>query len=264
MIIRKTNGVSIHSFSALAERHRLLHGFSGRGGGVSQGGYASLNLGLHVGDDPALVLENRRRFCRAAGIDLGRLVVGEQVHGGSVCTVTQSDAGRGAREHESSIAGADALVSNQPGVPLMALSADCPLVVMFDPEAPAAAVVHAGWRSIAARILTAAVKAMAALGAAPGRLLAGIGPAAGRCCYDVRADFIRAMETAERHVARREGRTFFDLEGAASDELQAAGVPAGSIHSACLCTCCHADAFYSARASGGRTGRFGAFVCMSE
>jgi len=261
MISENRNGIGVHRFGLLQGVPELLHGVSDRAGGVSEGVYHSLNVGLHVGDVPPLVVENRRRFCMAAGIDPARLVVGEQVHGGKVVTVTGADAGRGAAGHSDALAGADALVCAEPDVPLLALCADCPLVVIFDAEACVLGVVHASWRSLAAGIVAGAVGAMACLGAAPPRMLAGIGPCVGKCCYPVGADFAdnivhSSLPAAERYIEENEGRLFFDLPAAVSGALCFAGVPVRQIEAAGLCTSCNVGRFFSFRASAGKTGRF--------
>ena len=268
VITQAARGITIHRFSLLADHPGLLHGISDRRGGLSQGEYASLNMGLHVGDDPETVLLNRRRFCEAAGIDHRSLVVGEQIHAGSVGVVTRSDRGRGARDKSTAIEGTDALVCAEPGVPLMALGADCPLLIIFDPDAAVVALVHASWRSILAGILPAAVRVMADLGARPARLLAAIGPCVGKCCYCVRRDFLilvnGAMPDAESYIEERSGRAYFDLQAAVAAELCRAGMTSKRIAAAGLCTSCNSDVFYSFRASGGLTGRFAAFAQIVE
>ena len=271
MFTEHHNGIAIHRFSIFRGVPGLVCGFSGRTGGVSTGGYASLNLGLHVGDAPHCVLENRRRLCGAAGIDAQRLVIGEQVHAGVVRIVCAADAGRGATGHGSSVNGADGLVTAEPLLPLMALSADCPLVVLHDAQARVLGVVHASWRSAAAGIVGAAVDAMASLGGTPARMRAAVAPCVGKCCYEVRDDFIEiivhsAIGTAERYIERREGRTFFDVRAAVAGLLRASGLAECSIEAAEACTACTTGAFYSHRAcggaQGGKTGRFALFAEM--
>ena len=259
------NGITIHRFGVLAGQPGLLHGVSDRHGGASGGEYASLNLGLHVGDRPERVLQNRRMLCRAAGIDPLRLAIGEQVHGGKVCVVSADDAGRGAVEHAAALAGADGLVCAQPGLPLMAFSADCPLVIMFDSQARVLGLVHASWRSTAAGIVQAAAEAMSALGACPERLCAAIAPCVGKCCYEVGDDLIDSVlhsriPDADSYIGKRDGRTFFDVEGAVAGCLRAAGVARGQIEIAGACTACSCGRFYSYRSARGKTGRFAAFA----
>ena len=115
-----------------------------RQGGVSAGPYASLNLGLHVGDSTAAVLENRRRTAAALGADLGDLVFCHQSHGRNVQVVTAADRGRGTLSQDDAIAATDALVTAEPGVVLVVMVADCVPIVLYDPVARVLSCVHAG------------------------------------------------------------------------------------------------------------------------
>ena len=163
-----------------------------RDGGVSAGRYASLNLGLTVGDDPDLVVENRRRAAAALDLDLDDCVFAHQVHGRAVAAVGDGDRGRGTRTLDDAPA-CDALVTATPGLGLAALAADCVPMVLVDPDARVLGVVHAGWRGTAARAAAAAVEAMAGLGAAPARIVAGIGPAIPADRYQVGDEVAEAV-----------------------------------------------------------------------
>jgi len=268
MLARRTDGITIHTFAGLSRYPGLRHAVSDRAGGVSSGCWESLNLGLHVGDEPRRVIENRRRFCDAAGFDHARLVVAQQVHAGVAAAVTAADSGRGALDHAEAVPGADALVCAQPGVPLMALCADCPLVLLVDGPARVLGVVHASWRSIAANILPRSVRLMREMGAEAGRIRAAIGPCVGKCCYEIREGMLKTVNgsglPADTYTERRSaGRLFFDLASAVAGQLQAAGVGERLIETAGLCTACNAGRFYSYRASGGQTGRFALLAEMA-
>ena len=131
---------------------RLVHGFSARQGGVSPAPFDSLNMALHVGDDPARVWENRTRYFAAIGLDAERICTIRQVHGTEIVRALRRDAGRGARDYADALADADALITNDSGVPLMLCFADCVPVLLYDPVHHAAGVVHAGWKGTVARI----------------------------------------------------------------------------------------------------------------
>jgi polyphenol oxidase len=128
-----------------------------RRGGISAGPYASLNLSFNVGDEPAAVLENRRRAAAALGARLDDVVVAEQVHGAVAAVVGAADRGRGARPDAAAVPGADALVTADPGTTLAVLAADCVPVVLYDPVAHVLACAHAGWRGTVAAAAAAAV-----------------------------------------------------------------------------------------------------------
>ena len=197
--------------------------FTTRCGGVSEGPYASLNVGLATQDDPERVAANRERVREHAGA--ARLAQGRQVHGTRVVVD-----GEGGEE-------ADGQLTTRPGVAAIVLTADCLPVALAAPGA--AGVVHAGWRGLAGGVLEAGV---AALGSGP--VAAAIGPGIGPCCYEV-GDDVRAVFASS-------GRTL-DLKAVARARLQAAGVQ--EIHDCGLCTACDARRFFSHRRDRGVTGR---------
>ena len=122
---------------------------TGRDGGVSTGPYESLNLGLHVGDDPENVVENRRRAAAALGLALEDMVFCHQTHGRDVAVVDGRHRGRGTTRTEDALP-ADALVTATPDVGLAVLVADCVPIVLYDPKAHVLGTVHAGWKDDAA------------------------------------------------------------------------------------------------------------------
>jgi len=188
----------IHRFNSLANLDGVVHAVSTRHGGVSIGPYASLNLGLHVGDSADAVLENRRRVCEAAGVELDSLVAGAQVLGNAVAWVTEADRGRGAKDQASALPDTDALVTDSPGVVLVAFSADCALVALVDPCRRAIGLAHASRRGTLGHVAARTVRAMQRLfGCQPADLVAAIGPSIGPCCYEVGPE-VREQEAVGR------------------------------------------------------------------
>ena len=167
-----------------------------RDGGVSTGPYSTLNLSLSVGDDPALVLQNRRRLAVALGVSPGDFVFARQVHGVGVRIVGPADRGSGAFRLEDAIPDTDALVTTDPTTVLAILTADCVPIVLHDPVAGVLACVHAGWRGTVARVCAAAVATMASLGSRPSDVIAGLGPAADPARYQVGPDVYHAVTQA--------------------------------------------------------------------
>ena len=165
-----------------------------RHGGVSAGPYATLNLGLHVADEAADVLVNRRRAAAALGADLDDFVFCHQVHGRRVAVVSAADRGRGALSLDDAIASTDALVTTDPGTVLAILVADCVPIILTDPEAGVLACVHAGWRGTVAGVTGSTLHAMQALGARPERIQAAIGPAVAADRYQVGPEVAAAAE----------------------------------------------------------------------
>lgn len=201
-----------------------------RDGGVSTGAYASLNLGLHVGDDPDAVVVNRQRAAAAVGLDLDDLVVCAQSHGREVVTVTAADRGRGTRHLDDAVPQADALVTREVDLGLVVMVADCVPLVLLDPKQRVLATVHAGWRGTVAGVTTAALEAMVALGSDPADVLAAIGPAIPAERYEVGDEVAAAAREAFGDRAgqvlspRPGGRWSFDLWAANRLQLAAAGV----------------------------------------
>jgi purine-nucleoside/S-methyl-5'-thioadenosine phosphorylase / adenosine deaminase len=229
------------------------HGVTGRDGGVSHPPFDSLNLGLHVDDRADHVLENRRRLAGSLGVDALHLTFSAQVHGAGVAVVGSAERGRGALDHADSLPGADALVTATADIPLVMLGADCVLIVLHDPGAPALAVAHAGWRGAVGGVVEATIEVMVGrFGARPERLEAALTPAIGVCCYEVGAEVTRAFPGT--HVVTDAGRSFLDLPGAVTARLLRAGVR--RVGASAQCTACRPDASFSYRSVGGTpTGR---------
>jgi YfiH family protein len=222
-------------------------------GGVSSGPYASLNLGLHVGDEPGHVLENRRRIAAALDAEPGDFVFCVQAHGPNVQVVTAADRGRGTLSQDDAVRDTDALVTADPGVILTVMVADCVPIVLYDPVAHVLACVHAGWRGTVARVSEAAVRSMRSLGSDPGNIIAGLGPAIAPDRYQVGEDVRRAAEeglgSGAAKVIRADGtgKWLFDLWTANQLVLEEAGVPGASIRVAAIATGSDRGLFFSDR-----------------
>ncbi|SDO71047.1 conserved hypothetical protein [Nakamurella panacisegetis] len=208
-----------------------------RDGGVSEGVYASLNLGFHVQDDPARVRANRERVAAALGVTLDDFVFGQQVHRPSVTVATHEHRGRGAREESTAIPDTDALVTATPGLVIAVMVADCVPLVLHDPVAHVLAVVHAGWRGTVLGVTSAAVASMVGLGTDPRNIRAGIGPAVSPDAYQVGPDVRQAaaarfgdrLDEVLRPDPGRPERWLFDLFRSNHQQLVDAGVPANRI-----------------------------------
>jgi hypothetical protein len=256
-------------FAGLAEAHDVLHFVSTRQGGVSAAPYDTLNLGFHVGDDPDAVLENRRRLCRAVGISLDALTCARQCHGSTIAVVSARERGRGARDWDSALPQTDALVTDCPDVCVAVLVADCVPVLLLDPERRVVAAVHAGWRGTADRIAERTVTVMRdRLHCDPADILAGLGPAIDGPHYEVGPEVAGAVRramgasAASAITALPGGRARLDLAEANRLQLLAAGLRPEAIELSGVSTYLRTDAFYSARASSGRTGRFAVGICL--
>ncbi|MCI3930051.1 peptidoglycan editing factor PgeF [Streptomyces sp. AN091965] len=194
--------------------------FTDRWGGVSAVPYAELNLGGAVGDDPDAVLRNRELAAKSLGIDQGRVVWMNQVHGRDVAVVD------GPWPADQEIPAVDAVVTAERGLALAVLTADCTPVLLADPVAGVAAAAHAGRPGMIAGVVPAAVQAMVALGAEPGRIVARTGPAVCGRCYEVPADMradVAAVEPAA-HAVTSWGTPAVDVTAGVHAQLERLGV----------------------------------------
>ncbi len=232
---RTTSGLEVLCWAGFDER--LVDVFvTTRGGGVSGGGCTSLNLSLRVGDDNAAVLANRVRAAAALGATLDDFVFCAQTHSPNVAVVTHEHRGRGARSASDAIPLTDGLVTTTPGLVLAVLAADCVPVVLHDPVAGVLACVHAGWRGTVRGATPAAVTAMRRLGGDPRNVVVGVGPSITPDRYQVGAEVVDAVRAAlggrADAVLRPDGlgKWTFDVAGANTLQLVAAGVPENQIH----------------------------------
>jgi YfiH family protein len=220
--------------------------FSTRAGGISDGPFDSLNLGILTADDPERVRRNREVLVAAIGRDPDSLAMGQQVHGADV-QVQNRPRSRGRLEQ------VDAQVTTSREVTPLVLVADCvPLVVAAE---GAVASVHCGWRGVAAGIVPRAVEKVAGLGRGP--VAAVVGPGIGPCCYEV------GDEATERLGARgHESRSrMLDLPGIVAAELRRAGVPDVALTG--ICVSCTEELFFSHRRDRGVTGRQAALAWLA-
>jgi hypothetical protein len=237
-----------------AAKHGAAVAITRRYGGVSEGPYESLNLGLHVGDDAQRVLANRERAAEAFRVELGAMVFAEQVHGAAATAVGAADRGRGTRRTDDAVPATDILVTTALDTTLAIQVADCVPLALLDPEARVLSAVHAGWRGTAAQVCARALQAMRALGARPERVLAYIGPGVDGARYQVDDAVYQAVEDAVAPyglapgVASPDGPGHWrlDLMAANRQQLLLAGVRAAHISDCGVTTA--DDAFFSDRA----------------
>lgn len=262
-------GVVYVTSGLLAEAGGLLHAFTTRHGGVSQGAQASLNLD-HKKDTNANVRENHLRLAAALGYPATAMVSTHQIHSDIIREAQPADAGlhlSGPTPYEC-----DALVTNLPGRPLIAYSADCIPILIYAPGVAAAAV-HAGWRGTQQDIAAKAVQRMQQLyGVRPADCLAAIGPGIGGCCFSTHADVPQAMQQAfgpgvqafiqPDTAAEEPGKFLVDLKAINAWRLQTAGLPQANIAISPECTCCLPEKYWSHRFTKGERGGQAALIML--
>ncbi len=226
----------------LGNSEAAIHGFFTRNGGVSGGIYRGLNVGLGSEDDRASVTENRARVANWFGATPEKLATVHQIHSPDVVTVTQDYSGDRPK--------ADAMVTNQPGIVLGILTADCGPVLFLDPENRVAGAAHAGWKGALGGVLESTIDAMVALGADRSNIEVALGPSISADNYEVGPEFVERFldfDTAYEQFfspSSREGHAMFDLPALTLARLEAAGVKAEKTGH---CTYADEDAFFSYR-----------------
>lgn len=241
----------------------LTHAVFTRRGGASQGSFAELNVGATVGDEQANVTENLERAFAAVGRPRSSMFDSWLAHGTYTLIAKAPRPPEWARPPK-----ADIILTNKPDVTLFMRYADCVPILLFDPVKKAISLAHAGWRGTVQKVLAKAIEAMQKEYASnPADLVACIGPAICTDHYEVGADVIAEVraafgESANDLLPTVNGSTHFDLVGANRLTLEEAGVR--QIESADLCTATNTDDWFSHRASGGRTGRFGVLLALKS
>lgn len=264
------HGVIFHTAENLSALPGIVHGFSTRLGGVSTEHLAQLNLrGSEAsGDNPQHIQENYRRFCEAVGLSFERVVLSKQVHETTVRLVTEEDAGKGL--HCPRDYTADALITDQPQLPLFVFSADCIVILLCEPHVGCIGAVHAGWRGTAGQILRKTVAAMVdTFGAEAANIQAAIGAGIGQCCFETRDDVPQAMLAAMGEEARpflqpSGEKWMVDLKGINRRQLELAGVPTEQIQVSPLCTACHPELYWSHRKMGDQRGVQAAAIMLKK
>ncbi len=249
-----------YQFKSLLQQD-LIHGVFTRHGGVSPDPWHSLNLGGTVGDAPDKVAENHQRLFSALDRPASSVFDVWQVHSANVVV---ADGPRNDRPHTKG----DIILTDDPGVTLLMRFADCVPILLYDPHRRAIGIAHAGWLGTVRRAAEFAVQAMVeTFQSNPADIMAGLGPSIGPDHYTVGAEVVEQIEAsfgrdASRHLERRNGKTYLDLWSANRALLQEQGVI--QIEVAQICTACHINDWYSHRSEGGKTGRFGAAIAVSE
>ena len=250
----------------ICEGISVPHCFTTRFGGVSTGHLASLNIGIHRGDDPENVLKNYQILGDELGFDVQKLVLSHQTHTDIVRKVGLSDCGAGVFGPE--LTECDALITNDPGVALTVFTADCTPILLHDPVTGAVGAVHAGWRGTAASIAGKTVAAMGReFGSRPEDIRAAIGPNIGFCCFETHEDVPNAMleafgPEAGAFIRKKGDKYYVNLKEINALVLRRAGVRQIDISTAC--TVCECHRYWSHRVTGGLRGSQGAIIVCKE
>ncbi len=256
--------------SLLAGNGFVDHAFSTRLGGCSKGAFSSLNTAFHVGDSRENVLENRRIFFKQFNYDYRYIISSVQVHGTDLKVFDHKNCGEGALPFTAH-ARCDALITEEPGLPLTAYSADCLLIYFVSlQKSPLVAIAHAGWRGTLGGIGKKVVSYLKAhFSVQPGQLLVGLGPAVCRNCYIVDyylADQFKTAGWDDPSYLEPAGQDQWSLDLSAinAEQLLRAGVRAENMACNYWCTSCNPELFYSYRREKGITGRMIGFISIND
>lgn len=257
-------------YPMLAETGLVKHCFTTRLGGVSKGMFESLNLSFSRGDDREAVKENFRRVALALGTEYGNFVFTDQTHTTNVRRVGREDAGKGLTR-ERGYSNVDGLITNEPGLVLSTFYADCVPLYFLDPKHRAIGLSHSGWRGTVGRMGAKTLQAMQReFQTDPKDVLCAIGPSICQGCYEISEDVALEFEkeflsrASEILVEKGHGKYQLDLWRANEIVLLEAGVKQEHLSVTNLCTCCNARLLFSHRASQGKRGNLGAFLCLEE
>jgi len=257
-------------------RHSSLggvpHAVTNRQGGVSDGPFSSLNLGYSTADAEDNVAANRSNVLADLRMERDSVFSGWLTHGNAVSEFHAGEAEawpvvrasvRAGSDRTEMMFRSDAAVSDVPGLYFLVTFADCAPVLLADPGRGVVAIAHAGWRGTAAGVAAATVRVMCgSFGCSPKHVVAAIGPSIGPCCYRVGpdvADEFRAHANTPV-IIERTGGMYLDLRESNARQLTEIGVRSEALEISTTCTSCHSATYFSHRAAGGITGRFGACI----
>lgn len=247
----------------LARFDSVTHAFCTRRGGVSKGDFASLNFSDLEGDATDNVKRNRDILYEAFQICPEKFIMMNQVHGDRVMVI-----GDGMEVHPEGKRECDAMITDRPGVALVVKTADCVPILMLDSKRGVIGAAHAGWRGTAKNVAGKLVNAFVEkFSSRKEDIIAAVGPAIGRCCYQVDAPVYEAFAPYYRNFFaphKKEGAWMLDLAGINRLQVEAEGVPPENISSADQCTCCLEEIFFSHRRDCGKTGRHANFIMLKQ
>ena len=268
-VVKEEKGVPFLQFQALNQCDIIEHGFSTRMGGVSEGIYSSMNLSYTRGDKEEAVTENFKRFAAAMGVDWENYVFSDQTHTTNIRVVTEADRGKGFTK-DRDYTDIDGLVTNVKGLVLSTFYADCVPLYFVDPKKRAIGLSHSGWKGTVGEIGRKTIETMEKeYGSKPEDILVAIAPSICRECYEVSEDvanqFMKIFPKEEwKDIMddKGKGKYQLDLWEINKKILLRSGILKEHLYVTNLCTCCNSELLFSHRASQGKRGNLGAFLCI--
>lgn len=257
-MLKQEAGIKYASSHILDALDFIRHGFLSRVGGISEPPFSSLNFDTRDGDDIKNVEHNKTIAGRLFGFDASRVLTINQSHGNDALIIDKPVKDISGLSKTS----ADAIITNQYGIAIGILTADCVPILLADPVKKLVSVVHAGWRGTAKRIVQKTIETMVKhFGSGKKEIVAAIGPSIGQCCYKV--DEVVAKEFGDNGFINKEDDCWrLDLKKANLGQMVNSGILEKNISVEDFCTSCRNDLFFSYRADGKITGRQLNFVML--
>jgi YfiH family protein len=249
------------SSKLLSAYAQIVYTFTTRHGGVSKRPFDSNNLAFHVGDDPRDVIKNQELLAQQIGYDRTRLVHMRQIHSDRIVIVER------AIHHFENPPECDALITDQPGIPLMVMTADCTPVLLFDPVKNVIAVAHAGRAGAVKGIVPKTIQKMHERFASElGDILVVLGPSIQSCCYEVGEKIAEEVTLGGfgYAVVNREARFYLEVNAIIKKQLEEMGIKKEQLEDLDICNACGHEEFFSYRADRQTTGRIAGVLMLKQ
>lgn len=264
---KTNNALKLITYPSLNKYNSLLHFTSTREGGVSDGCFSSLNLGLYSGDEPRNIQNNYSLLLSEINIESNQIHLPYQTHGNSVCLIDTDFLKMDTHSQAKKLHGIDALITNLPRQCIAISTADCVPILIFDPVENVIAAIHAGWRSTCTRIAKHTISKMQLeYNCLPENLKVIIGPSISPEVYVVGKELVVAFEKQEFDIGKiftqKNGDIHLDLWTANTLTMQASGVLSANIEVSGYCTYQLHEQFFSARRLGLNSGRMASGIML--
>lgn len=268
-IFHREKEVPFFTFPPLSNLSYIIHGFSSKLGGVSEGYFSSMNLGFNRGDKEENVTSNYKLIADSMGIPYNQITASDQIHETKIRRITKEDMGKGI-VRKKDYSGIDGLITNVPNIPLVTYYADCVPLYLIDRKNRAIGLSHSGWRGTVKRMGRETIKRMEEeFGTKVEDLIVEIGPSICKDCYEVSHDVyeefekVFSLEQMELLFIKKENKKYqLDLWEANRQIFIEEGVNTENIHCSQICTCCNSDIMFSHRVHGTERGTLAAFLML--
>lgn len=260
------DGIEYATISEFEDTKLVRMGFTSRKGGVSSGFSSNLNFNIKRGDSLENVRKNYLLISDVLSMNMDDFVLVNYEHGVNVCRVSEKDKGKGIKI-ASDLPYCDGLITNNVGVPLVTLHADCLGIFYLDPVKKCIGVCHAGWKGVVLGMGNKMVESMQKeFGTEPSDLMCGITAHIGPCCFEVDKPVVDAFENAfegKDIVVKQAGKKdSINLDACVRKSLLKAGVKNENIFSQEACSSCESDRFFSHRRDKGKTGSMASIIML--